>query len=108
MGEDPQTVNRRDVFIFYGHADADWVRTLAENLHQSGLNVFFDEWDIASGDVLVHRPSGTNAARRQGEGSPPGVYDARNHELYSLCFALWHSVGRYVQGSAILPVITAK
>ena len=45
----------RDVFISYGRADADWVRTLAENLHNSGLEVFFDEWDIAAGDVLVHR-----------------------------------------------------
>ena len=26
-----------------------------ENLHHSGLEVFFDEWDIGPGDVLVHR-----------------------------------------------------
>ena len=45
----------RDVFISYGHADADWVRTLAENLYQSGLEVFFDEWDVGPGDVVVHR-----------------------------------------------------
>jgi hypothetical protein len=45
----------RDVFISYGHADADWVRALAENLHNSGLEVFFDEWDITPGDVLVHK-----------------------------------------------------
>jgi len=45
----------RDVFISYGHADADWVRSLAENLHNSDLQVFYDEWDIGSGDVLVHK-----------------------------------------------------
>jgi hypothetical protein len=45
----------RDVFISYGHADADWVRILAENLYKSGLEVFFDEWDIAPGDVLIHK-----------------------------------------------------
>jgi tetratricopeptide (TPR) repeat protein len=45
----------RDVFISYGHADADWVRILAENLHNSDLQVFYDEWDIGSGDVLVHK-----------------------------------------------------
>ena len=40
-----QTVDQRNVLISYGHADANWVRTLAENLHQSGLDVFFDEWE---------------------------------------------------------------
>jgi len=44
-----------DVFISYAHADQAWVRVLAENLHQSGLNVFFDEWEIAPGDVLAHK-----------------------------------------------------
>ena len=51
-----RTVNAtRDVFISYGHADQSWVRTLANNLHQSGLDVFFDEWTINPGDVLVHK-----------------------------------------------------
>jgi tetratricopeptide (TPR) repeat protein len=45
----------RDVFISYAHADSDWVRVLAENLNQAGLQVFYDEWDIAPGDVLVHK-----------------------------------------------------
>jgi TIR domain len=49
MGEE-----NRDVFISYAHADVDWVRTLAENLHQAGLEVFYDEY-IAPGDVLVHK-----------------------------------------------------
>jgi hypothetical protein len=42
-------------FYSYAHADADWVRVLAENLHQQGLQVFFDKWEIGPGDVLVHR-----------------------------------------------------
>ena len=44
-----------DVFISYGHDDAEWVRALAENLERAGLHVFFDEWEIGPGDVLVHR-----------------------------------------------------
>ena len=56
----------RDVFISYGHADADWVRALAENLYQSGLELFFDEWDIAPGDVLVHRIDAAILASRSG------------------------------------------
>src|SRR3954451_16298431 len=66
MSGDPQTADRRDVFISYGHADTDWVRTLAGNLHQSGLEVFFDEWDIAPGDVLVHRIDAGLLASRNG------------------------------------------
>ena len=42
-------------FISYGHADRKWVRVLAENLERLGVRVFFDEWEIAPGDVLVHR-----------------------------------------------------
>jgi TIR domain len=44
-----------DVFVSYGHEDADWVRVLAENLHRAGFQVFFDEWEIGAGDVLAHR-----------------------------------------------------
>src|SRR4051794_35133549 len=66
MSGDPQTADRRDVFISYGHADADWVRTLATNLHQLGLEVFFDEWDIAPGDVLVHKIDAGILASRSG------------------------------------------
>ena len=66
MGNDAQIGDRRDVFISYGHADADWVRTLAENLHQSGLDVFFDEWEIGPGDVLIHRIDAGLLASRNG------------------------------------------
>ncbi|MBU2670974.1 tetratricopeptide repeat protein, partial [Actinoplanes bogorensis] len=45
---------RFDVFVSYAHADADWVRILAGRLHQAGLQVFLDEWQITPGDVLVH------------------------------------------------------
>jgi tetratricopeptide (TPR) repeat protein len=44
-----------DVFISYGHQDQTWVRILAENLYRAGLEVFYDEWEIGPGDVLVHR-----------------------------------------------------
>jgi TIR domain len=46
---------QRDVFVSYGHADAEWVRTLAGNLYQSGVEVAFDEWEIGPGDVLIHK-----------------------------------------------------
>jgi TIR domain-containing protein len=44
-----------DVFISYGHDDATWVHALAGDLHRAGLDVFLDEWEIAPGDVVVHK-----------------------------------------------------
>jgi tetratricopeptide (TPR) repeat protein len=43
-----------DVFISYAHADKQWVSRLAENLHQAEIEVFYDEWRIGAGDVVVH------------------------------------------------------
>src|SRR5438445_3815198 len=44
-----------DVFISYGHADADWVGTLAANLHWVGFNVFYDVWELVGGDPVTGR-----------------------------------------------------
>jgi tetratricopeptide (TPR) repeat protein len=55
-----------DVFVSYGHHDADWVHTLAENLHRLGLDVFLDAWEIAPGDVVVHRLERGLLAARNG------------------------------------------
>ena len=44
-----------DVFISYGHADADWVGTLAANLHRVGFNVFYDVWELVGGDPVTGR-----------------------------------------------------
>ena len=45
----------KDVFVSYAHADGAWVEVLAGNLHRAGLEVWFDEWEITAGDVLVHK-----------------------------------------------------
>jgi hypothetical protein len=46
---------RWDVFISFSSEDRDWVRVLAENLDQLGLEVFFDEWEVGYGEVVTHR-----------------------------------------------------
>lgn len=44
-----------DVYMSYARTDLTACNTLATALHEHGLRVFFDEWEVAPGDVLVHR-----------------------------------------------------
>jgi tetratricopeptide (TPR) repeat protein len=44
-----------DVFVSYGHEDADWVRVLAGNLQRAGFDVFMDEWELVGGDRVTGR-----------------------------------------------------
>jgi len=44
-----------DVFISYGHADGEWVRVLASNLHREGFDVFLDIWEVVGGDRVTGR-----------------------------------------------------
>lgn len=44
-----------DVFISYARADAEWARMLTDHLADRGLEVFFDEWSLLPGDVIVPR-----------------------------------------------------
>jgi hypothetical protein len=41
------------VFVAYAGVDRPWARCLAENLHRLGVDVFYDDWEIAAGDVFV-------------------------------------------------------
>ena len=43
-----------DLYVSYAPEDADWVRVLAGRLAGYGLNVFFAEWSVLPGDVVVH------------------------------------------------------
>ncbi|HYS34921.1 MAG TPA: toll/interleukin-1 receptor domain-containing protein [Pseudonocardiaceae bacterium] len=43
-----------DVFISHAPADAPWARTLADRLKAHGLRIFFDEWNLLPGDVIMH------------------------------------------------------
>jgi hypothetical protein len=49
------SAERYDVFVSYGHGDASWVHTLAENLERLGLRVFLDAWELVAGDLIAVR-----------------------------------------------------
>jgi hypothetical protein len=42
-----------DVFLSHNAQDKPWVRRLAERLKQAGLRVWFDEWNVAAGDIIA-------------------------------------------------------
>src|SRR5215510_2859632 len=42
-----------DVFLSHNAKDKATVRRLAERLKQAGLRVWFDEWNIRSGDIIA-------------------------------------------------------
>ena len=44
-----------DVFLSHSSKDKDIVRPLAERLRQDGLKIWFDEWEIQSGDNILSR-----------------------------------------------------
>src|SRR5712671_2416653 len=41
-----------DVFLGHNAKDKPRVRRLAERLQQAGLRVWFDEWNVRSGDII--------------------------------------------------------
>src|SRR5438105_11236512 len=41
-----------DVFLSHNAKDKPRVRRLAERLQQAGLRVWFDEWNVRSGDII--------------------------------------------------------
>ena len=91
-----------DVFISYAREDADWVRALALRLELSGVQVYFDEWDLRPGAVAVHELD--DAIRRSGNAiqvlSPVAVTKPWVREEYA---ALMHqSVER---GLRFIPII---
>ena len=42
-----------DVFLSHNAQDKPSVRRLAERLKQAGLRVWFDEWNVRSGDIIA-------------------------------------------------------
>lgn len=43
------------MFVSYAHADAAFVHELATNLHELGLDVFLDAWELGPGEIVQRR-----------------------------------------------------
>ncbi|MGA5035687.1 tetratricopeptide repeat protein [Streptomyces capoamus] len=48
-------VDRFDAFVSYAHEDEPWAKTLAENLHRLGLDVWLDQWELVGGERVASR-----------------------------------------------------
>jgi TIR domain/Restriction endonuclease len=46
---------RRRIFLSYASEDKDVARTVADGLRSSGLEVWFEQWELASGDSISER-----------------------------------------------------
>jgi TIR domain-containing protein len=46
-------MSRHKVFISYSHSDKEWARKFAETIASSGVEVWFDEFNIKPGQPLV-------------------------------------------------------
>src|SRR5262249_50753767 len=53
MGVMGVTAEGFDAFVSYGHGDAGWVRSLAEDLERLGVRVFLDAWERVAGDLVA-------------------------------------------------------
>lgn len=91
-----------DVFISHALADADWSRELAGRLRAHGLKVFFDEWSLKPGDVVIHKIEKGILESRHGivVVSPAAATSLRALNEYA---ALSEAAGR--RGLRLIPVL---
>ncbi|MGW6955976.1 tetratricopeptide repeat protein [Streptomyces chartreusis] len=48
-------IGRFEAFVSYAHEDEPWAKTLAENLHRRGLDVWLDQWELVGGQLVALR-----------------------------------------------------
>ena len=46
---------RPKAFLSYSHDDRDIAEQIAKSLRQSGIDVWFDKWEILPGDSLIQK-----------------------------------------------------
>jgi len=46
---------KKKAFLSYSHEDKDFAETIANKLIESGIDVWWDEWDISAGDSIIQK-----------------------------------------------------
>ncbi|MDF5754525.1 TIR domain-containing protein [Spongiactinospora sp. TRM90649] len=90
------------LFICYARQDASWARELAERLTDHGIEIFFDEWSLLPGDVVVHQVE--EAIRKAADGIAIfGPGSARDGRALAECAALMRAAAE--DGLRFIPVL---
>ncbi len=78
-----------DVFVSYAAEDSQWAERLAEQLRDRGLDVYFDEWHLLPGDVVVHQLEAAFRESRSGIAviSPAAERSPRARDEYAALYA---------------------
>jgi hypothetical protein len=88
------------VYVSYSHDDADWARRFAEALQQQSVNVWFDAWQIQSGELL---PDAIEAGLR-GSDAIVSILTLANARRPNVLFELGVAVG---MGKRVISIVPA-
>lgn len=93
-------MNVRKVFISYSHSDKEWARTFAQTIASSGIEVWFDEFNIKPGEPLVES---LEKGLRESD-AVVLVLNAENMRRPNIFFEIGAALG---MNKAIIPVVPA-
>lgn len=48
-------ITKKKVFLSYSHEDKDFAQSIANKLNESGIKVWWDEWEISAGDSIIQK-----------------------------------------------------
>lgn len=48
-------ITKKKAFLSYSHEDKDFAQSIAQNLNKSGIEVWWDKWEILAGDSIIHK-----------------------------------------------------
>lgn len=93
-------MNVRKVFISYSHSDKEWARAFAQTIATSGIEVWFDEFNIKPGEPLVES---LEKGLRESD-AVVLVLNAENMRRPNIFFEIGAALG---MNKAIIPVVPA-